>query len=159
VKTANITKTYKEAILKTLNRLRIVPENDDGTKCYGWKGTVKNKNILKHRINVAGNILSPRRAAWMAEHGKVPQNTYVLHSCNNVSCTNPKHLYLSNGKQAHKNRKSAVPGRKRLSVDLPTILVENIRKAASKHNQTITKYLLKRLNEAIRYEKEIDTLK
>ena len=33
--------------------------------------------------------------SWILENGKdVPQDKYVLHSCNNPRCVNPNHLYL-----------------------------------------------------------------
>lgn len=147
-------KQFRDEILKTLNRRRIIPAKKND--CYGWIGIAKDKRNVIHRIWVSGKTLSPHRAAWTAANGPIPVNTYVLHSCKNALCTNPAHLYLSNTRTMNTTRKSSRNGRKRLSVDLPTKLMENLREAASKHNQTITKYVFQRLHEAIRYEQEID---
>lgn len=52
--------------------------------------------------------------------------------------------------------RSSRVGRKRLGVDLPTRLIEDIKKMALKHNQTITKYIGKRLYQIIEYEKSLE---
>ena len=34
------------------------------------------------------------RAAWIAEHGAIPQGMHVLHKCDNRKCINLDHLFL-----------------------------------------------------------------
>lgn len=33
------------------------------------------------------------RLAYLREYGEIPKGMYILHTCNNKECSNPKHLY------------------------------------------------------------------
>ena len=54
-------------------------KNKDG---YGIIGTSKEKNEGAHRI------------IYKLEKGEIPQDKVVMHTCDNSSCCNPKHLIL-----------------------------------------------------------------
>jgi hypothetical protein len=41
-----------------------------------------------------GRVLIASRLAWAIEHGSVPQDMQVLHTCDNPPCCNPRHHYL-----------------------------------------------------------------
>lgn len=144
----NMTKKRKEKILRTLNGFRIISQDSD---CFGWSGSVRSKTAPP-RIFIDGASIGAHRAAWMVENGKIPENQYIHRTCGNRMCTNPKHLFISS--KRGKRLKSPEtcnkrPGRERLSVDLPSIIVQGIRKMASKYNMTITRYLCKRLTEVL----------
>jgi len=146
----NITEKIRRKIIKTLAKYRSFSST---SKCFGWTGTVREKRNPSIYINGSG--IGAHRAAWILSHGKIPENKFVRHSCDNPICTNPDHLYLSDKRRNVRSTYKRV-GRERLSVDLPIELVTNIKKMADKYNQTVTKYVLKRLSEAIEYEKNID---
>jgi len=155
-----ITPKVIEKLLITLNKYRLISVDHKKNDCYGWSGETKSHN--NPRIAINGSSIGAHRAAWMVHNGKIPPFMYVRHSCQNPECTNPKHLYLSKDKGNRKkpeDRKNNRPGRERLTVDLPERLVEDIRNMANKHNQTITKYVFKRMCEVIAYEKSIDRIK
>lgn len=153
----NITEKRREKILTTLDKFRVISKDNPISDCYGWTGT---KSGVRHpRVNIEGKSIGAHRAAWMAHRGTIPEAHHVRHTCENKSCTNPEHLFLSkkrwNGKKPE-NRVNNRAGRERLSVDLPTSLVTQIRASALKYRLTVTKYLLNRLSEIIRYEKHLD---
>jgi len=154
----NVTLELREKILKTLNKHRIISKVNPDSDCYGWSGKISKKHQTRVYVNVRS--IGLHIAAWMAHKGKIPAHHYVRHICENKLCTNPTHLFISldrSNKKLLEDRKSARPGRTRLNVDIPTELMNQVRIAAKKHNQTVTKYVVKRLYEAMEYERRLDT--
>jgi len=156
----NVTEKRREKIIKVLNKFRVISKDNPISDCYGWTG--KKHNDRHPRVYIEGKSTGAHRAAWMASNGKIPEKSWVRHVCENHYCTNPEHLFISKERWNKKDPESRInnrPGRERLSVDLPSSLVGKIKDMAQKYNQTITKYLLKRLTEVMKYEKGLDTNK
>jgi len=146
--------TYSEKIIKLLNEFRVIKDEDS---CYGWIGAICGGGF--GRININDQSVGAHRVAWEAHNGPIYGRGYVMHSCENRTCTNPKHLSMTRDNPArirHHERKTSRLGRERLNVDLPSRLVNDIRSMALKHNITITKYVGKRLSEVIEYEKSLE---
>ena len=61
-------------------------------KCVVYSGSINYSGYGV--IKVGGKTLKAHRLAWVQEYGPIPDGMYVLHSCDNRSCINIKHLRL-----------------------------------------------------------------
>jgi hypothetical protein len=80
--------------------------------CWPWKGGT-NSNGQHGRFKIKGRLYSPHRIAYSLEKGPIPNepDRYVLHSCDNGGCCNPKHIRIGS---AHENAMDMVHrGRRR----------------------------------------------
>lgn len=72
--------------------------------CWQWvracsverNGRVQYPRINDHRGELAGKkaTLRAARAAWILAHGPIGDGLEVCHSCDNIRCCNPGHLFL-----------------------------------------------------------------
>lgn len=83
------------------NRINI----DELTKCWNWKmGTDKDGYGLCYEF-IEG-VTRAHRFAYALLIAPIPNNKYVLHSCDNPSCCNPDHLFLGTAKDNAQDRVS-----------------------------------------------------
>lgn len=150
-----VDKELRNKILKTLNKFRIIKKKNALSNCYEWSGVVHEGKVPKIYIN--GVTIGINRAAWIAHKGEIPCNHYVHSFCEEKSCTNPEHLFISRDKFVRPiPSKFKRAGRKRLCVDLPSNVVDQVKYFATKYDMTITKYLLNRLGEIMDYERKVE---
>lgn len=78
---------YLAALSKKFNKFVV---KKDG--CWDWNAT-KNKQgygSMLHRHK----LMKSHRASYLIHKGEIPKGIFVLHSCDNSSCSNPEHLFL-----------------------------------------------------------------
>lgn len=85
---------------------RRVPRSEG---CWEWRGA-RHPRLGYGKFSVSRNTNIPaHRAAWLFEHGEIPQGMRVLHKCDNPPCVRPDHLFL--GTQTDNMRDCAAKGR------------------------------------------------
>lgn len=65
---------------------------NDPDKCWIWSGPMDKRGygLIYHN----NTILFAHRASWILTYGKINNGLFILHNCDNPSCTNPTHLHL-----------------------------------------------------------------
>ena len=63
----------------------------DTDKCIEFKGTIGSTGY--GQITLDYKRVSAHRYSYLVHVGKLSEDLYVLHKCNNKSCINPRHLY------------------------------------------------------------------
>ena len=143
----------KNTVYDRLQKYRVISSENE---CYGWTGAKDKLGFA--RMFYKNRSVGAHRVTWIDEFGEIPKNSYINHSCKNKECTNPRHLFLSlehpSRFDPEKQRTNRI-GRIRLSIDIPKKIHHELKMIASGHNQTMTKYLVRRFIEIIKYEKSL----
>lgn len=135
-------KSLKERLSKCI---KINKDND----CHIWTGAY-NPNGFP-RISYNGKSTGVKRVIWILNHGNIPTNHYILSRCGNKKCVNLEHLFISKTKFVRSDKSRL--HRSRLNVDIPTVLMDEIRNNTKKRNITITKYIIKIITKALEIER------
>lgn len=61
-----------------------------GAGCWLWTGALTSKGYGS--VSIDGVVTSTHRAAWVANHGPVPDGLQLDHLCEIKACCNPAHL-------------------------------------------------------------------
>jgi len=68
---------------------------NEATKCWLWQGLVTAKGY--GRYGKGGK--RAHRISYQLFVGEIPQDLFILHTCDNTGCVNPEHLKLGSAKE------------------------------------------------------------
>jgi len=126
--------------LNPLHMLSLTPEDkfwrrvdiEANEICWNWLGAVDGGNYGIFRSSIFSEIKT-HRISWYLTYGKIPQDMWVLHKCDNPICCNPQHLFLGNNQdnindKVLKNRQSRLFGERNGRSKLTIRDIKEIRK-------------------------------
>lgn len=89
-----LAKDYYGTLLNRFNRYAVKSENEDD--CWKWTAAKNPQGYGKIGIGAPTHkVEGAHRVSWMLHNNQeIPVGLFVLHSCDNPECTNPKHLRL-----------------------------------------------------------------
>ena len=78
-------------------------ETPDYSKCWPWKGATFHHNRAAFWFD--NRVQPAARFSWELHNGtKWPDGKHSLHTCDNPSCVNPKHIYAGDQQQNMRDR-------------------------------------------------------
>lgn len=106
-----VSRSNKTTVCSTECRFTLYSSSIFTDACFEWTGPVNNQGYAVLSLNDQTNtgikrVVSGHRYSYEKHIGKIPEGMVVMHSCDNPSCVNPKHLSLGTWADNNKDRSS-----------------------------------------------------
>ena len=91
---ANTHKMPDRMIWDSLFRKRFFAriKKDCANGCHEWQGCCAGRGYGVVTLDYTSYLV--HRVVWFITHGELPTHLYVCHTCDNIKCCNPEHLFL-----------------------------------------------------------------
>ena len=93
----------KHKVMKRFFKFVEMPQNKAGDECWMWTGASstgpKSWNWQYGMMSVNGRAMGAHRVSYALFIGDIPEDMFVIHSCNQTKCVNPMHLRLGTAKE------------------------------------------------------------
>lgn len=80
-------------------------------QCWIWKARKETTKFQYGRFSFNGRNEHAHRVSYLLSNGEIPKGLYVLHTCDNPTCVNPKHLFLGTSTDNMRDMESKGRGR------------------------------------------------
>lgn len=109
--------------------------------CWGWNGVLHNTGYGKFTLP-DGTYIFAHRFAHEEFIGPIPDGMFVLHKCDNPTCTNPEHLYAGtckdNSRDCWTRGRASPPPRYPGKKPLAELLAEKRVRGEEHHSSKLT---------------------
>ena len=114
----------------------------DEDSCWNWTAGTVRGGYGGFRVSQSGigSKITAHKYSYELHNGKVPDGLLVCHTCDNVKCCNPKHLYAGTQKQNMQDRvtrgrsatkKGSNNGRAKLTHEQVSVIKRKLLKGSS----------------------------